>query len=35
MDAKIDKIPDDEEQFIKEMVEENESEKFVPSKYDL
>jgi len=35
MDAKINEIQDGEEQFIKDMIEENESEKFVPSKYDL
>jgi methanol--5-hydroxybenzimidazolylcobamide Co-methyltransferase len=35
MDQQIDNIPDDEQEFISSMIENNESEKFVPAKYDL
>lgn len=35
MQSQIEDIPQDEEAFIRQMVEENASEKFVPGKYDL
>jgi len=35
MQSQIEAIPQDEEEFIGQMVEENASEKFVPEKYDL
>lgn len=35
MDAQLETIPDDEAQFIEEMLEECVSDKFVPTKYDL
>jgi len=35
MEGQLEKVPDDEETFIAQMVKGNESAKFVPSKYDL
>jgi methanol--5-hydroxybenzimidazolylcobamide Co-methyltransferase len=35
MEQQIDNIPKDEQEFISNMIEANESEKFVPAKYDL
>ena len=35
MEGQLENVPDDEEAFIKERVEGNESEKFDPKKYDL
>ena len=35
MQAQLETVPTDEQQFISEMIEENTSEKFVPAKYDL
>ncbi|HHV99237.1 MAG TPA: methanol--corrinoid methyltransferase [Clostridiaceae bacterium] len=35
MEGQIEAIPQDEEEFIKQMVEENASDKFVPAKYGL
>jgi len=35
MEGQLENVPDDEEAFIKEKVEGNESEKFDPKKYDL
>ena len=35
MEKQLIAIPEDEQEFIDQMIEENESEKFVPSKYDL
>ncbi len=35
MESQIEAIPQDEQEFILQMVEENASEKFVPEKYDL
>ena len=35
LEAQLDMVPTDEQQFINEMVEENSSDKFIPKKYDL
>lgn len=35
MQTQIEAIPQDEQEFTKQMIEENSSEKFVPAKYDL
>ncbi|NLH96877.1 MAG: hypothetical protein GX477_06020 [Clostridiaceae bacterium] len=35
MEAQLESVPDDEEQFISEMLERCESDKFDPKKYDL
>ncbi len=35
MESQIEAIPQDEQEFISQMVEENASDKFVPAKYDL
>lgn len=35
MENQLNAVPQDEQEFISKMVEENESEKFVPGKYDL
>ncbi|HHW47746.1 MAG TPA: methanol--corrinoid methyltransferase [Clostridiaceae bacterium] len=35
MESQLDLLPDDEEEFIHDMVENNRSDKFVPEKYDL
>ncbi len=35
MESQIEAIPQDEEEFTRQMVEENASDKFVPEKYDL
>lgn len=35
MENQLNAVPQDEQEFISRMVEENESEKFVPGKYDL
>lgn len=35
MEKQLNEIPQDEQEFISNMIEENESEKFVPAKYDL
>ena len=35
MERQIDGIPGDEEEFIRDFIEENENDKFIPAKYDL
>lgn len=35
MESQIASVPPDEEEFTRQMVDENASEKFVPHKYDL
>jgi methanol--5-hydroxybenzimidazolylcobamide Co-methyltransferase len=35
MENQIDSIPEDEDEFIAEMIDENTNEKFSPEKYDL